>query len=51
MSMSLFPGSNVVSWAGRDEESRMVHDGVYIVVVEAGGKSAKKIVTVINGQQ
>ena len=46
----LFTGSNAVTWDGRDDDARVLHDGVYIVVVEAGGKSAREVVTVIDGQ-
>ena len=47
----LFPGSNVTTWDGRDAEERIVHDGAYIVIVEAANKRAKKVVTVIDGQR
>ena len=47
----LLPGSNVITWDGRNEEGQVVYEGPYVVLVEAGGKSAKKIVIVVNGQR
>jgi len=47
----MFRGSNVVEWDGRDEDGRIVYDGPYIVRLEADGKTATKVVTVINGQR
>ena len=47
----LYPGSNVFTWDGRDEERRMVYDGAYVVLVGADDRIAQKIVTVVNGQR
>ena len=48
---ALLPGSNVTTWDGRNEDGRAAYAGAYVVLVEAGDKAAKKIVTVVNGQQ
>ena len=48
---TLSPGSNVATWDGRDQDGRIVYDGAYVVLVQAGGQRAKKIVTVVNGQR
>jgi len=41
-------GFNTVHWNGRDKDEKVVRDGVYIVVIESGGKSARKTVGVLN---
>ena len=50
-SEDLAPGSNVTTWDGRDQDGRSVFAGAYVVLVESGDQSAKKIVAVVNGQQ
>ncbi len=41
-------GLNVVQWDGRDRNGQVVGDGLYVVVVEAGGQGARKIVAVLS---
>ena len=41
-------GLNTVQWNGRDRNVQAVTDGIYIVVIEAGGKAANKTVAVLN---
>ena len=41
-------GLNVVQWDGRDRNRQVVKDGIYVVVIEAGGQGAKKMVAVLN---
>ena len=40
-------GYNIVQWNGKDTNGRQVADGLYIVVIAAGGKSANKTVAVL----
>jgi hypothetical protein len=40
-------GSNVIIWNGRDQESRLVASGIYIVCVEAEGEVATQPVLVV----
>lgn len=44
---SLGPGTNVVSWDGRDEDHRDVESGLYLVSVEALGESTTKTLAVV----
>ena len=41
-------GWNTVQWNGKDRNGRVVRSGLYIVVVEAGGKASNKTVAVVN---
>ena len=41
-------GLNVVQWDGRDRNGQVVKDGLYVVVIEAGGQGARKTVAVLN---
>lgn len=45
------PGSQVEVWDGKDQDGRIVYDGMYLVRVEAGSEAANKVVSVVNGQQ
>jgi len=44
--LQLGPGRQVLLWDGRDSESEIVAEGLYIVAVEAGGETMKQVVTV-----
>jgi hypothetical protein len=44
---SLGPGTNLVSWDGRDEERRDVDSGLYLVTVEALGQTHTQALSVI----
>ncbi|NKB71127.1 MAG: hypothetical protein GKR89_28995 [Candidatus Latescibacteria bacterium] len=48
---ALTPGVNALAWDGRDQDGRLVYEGPYVILVEAGGHSAKQIVVVVNGQR
>jgi ligand-binding sensor domain-containing protein len=43
----LSAGANLVRWDGRDEDGRIVKDGVYLVGVEALGETQKRAVAVV----
>ena len=40
-------GANLVRWDGRDSEANQVEDGLYLVVVEALGKTQTKTVAIV----
>ena len=44
---SLGPGTNLVSWDGRDEERKEVESGLYLVTVEALGQTHTQALSVI----
>jgi hypothetical protein len=46
-SQSLSAGANLVRWDGRDEDGRIVRDGVYLVGVEALGEVQKRTLAVV----
>ncbi len=39
---------NTVQWDGRDRNGQVVRDGIYVVVIEAGGVAASRTVGVLN---
>ena len=41
----------MTTWDGRDQDGRSVFAGTYVVLVETGDKTARKIVMVVNGQR
>ena len=45
---ALNAGLNTVRWDGKDRNGKAVKSGIYIVVIEAGGKAANKTVAVLN---
>ena len=45
---SMSAGRQVVTWDGRDADGDIVRSGLYIVVIDAGGKKAQKTVAVVN---
>ena len=38
----LTAGENVVAWGGSDQDGRRLPAGVYVLVMEAGGKQASR---------
>jgi hypothetical protein len=40
-------GANLVRWDGRDDNGRVVEDGIYVVGVEALGEVLKRTVAVV----
>jgi hypothetical protein len=40
-------GANLVRWDGRNEDGRMVEDGIYVIAVEALGETQKRTVAVV----
>ena len=45
---ALNAGLNTVRWDGKDRNGRTVRNGIYIVVIDAGGKTADKTVGVMS---
>ena len=45
--LTLGPGTNVVSWDGKDEDRREVDSGMYFVTVEALGEKRTQALTVV----
>ena len=45
---ALNAGLNTVRWDGKDRNGKAVRDGIYIVVIDAGGKATNKTVAVLN---
>ncbi len=41
-------GRQVVTWDGRDHAGRILPSGLYIVAIDADGKTAHKTVAVVN---
>jgi len=45
---SMSAGENLLAWNGRDERGRLVNDGLYILVIDAGGERRQKTFVVVN---